>query len=111
MAQATEEQDTYRDGLSQAERHLAALRPDYVAVDERSLEDLLAFAKAYAGKLNFFEAEHGEIRGDWSPFFAEGGKAFDLAEAITYLEAPEKFSAEKARPYARPHFALFLTFL
>ncbi len=61
MSQAVEEPDIRRDGVSQAERQLAALSPDYVSVDERSTKDLLAFAKAYAADLNFFDMQNGQV--------------------------------------------------
>ena len=37
-----------RDGLSQFQRALAALQPDYIKVDERTVSDLMVFADAYA---------------------------------------------------------------
>ncbi len=110
MSQAVEEPDIRRDGVSQAERQLAALSPDYVSVDERSTKDLLDFAKAYAADLNFFDVQNEQVQATaagWSHFFA----GVNLDEALAYLESSEKFTPEAAQPYARPHFALFLTFL
>jgi len=103
-----------RDGTSQSGRFLRELDPASVWVDERSTRDLLAFARAYARELRYFSAEGaaGETADeasaqDWRGFFAE----VDLDQAVAYLRSPESFTAAQAAPYARPHFALFLTFL
>lgn len=95
-----------RDGTKQSDRFRPALNPDYVKVDERSLRDLLAFAKRYAQELKYYNARNQEA-GDWSGFIGN----LDLDEAVAYLKQPEKFPAEKAFQFSRPHFALFLVFL
>src|SRR5258705_863445 len=46
-----------RDGTSQAGRLRPELDPNYAPVDERTTRDLLAFAKAYAGELNYFSVD------------------------------------------------------
>ncbi len=97
-----------RDGTSQSGRILRELDPDYARVDERTTRDLLAFARAYAREIKYFgpeDPDHAE--GDWSGFLGSA----DLDAAADYASAPEKFRPEKAAPYARPHFALFLAFL
>ena len=104
------EQLLQRDGVSQAQRAQAGLDPDYVSVDERSLKDLLAFAREYARELQYFDVENQSVQavGDWSDFLSP---ELDLDEIMAFMREPAKFSAEKARLYTRPHFALFLTFL
>lgn len=99
-----------RDGTSQAERIQAALNPDYVSVDERSVKDLLAFAQAYAKKLRYFDVENDEvvITGDWQGFLGEN---LDPDDVLAFIKNPELFTFDKASQYTRPHFALFLTFL
>src|SRR5690606_2264871 len=52
-----------RSGTSQEDRALKALHPDYVSVEERSLVDLLAYLREYAGRVRFYEKE------DWSDEF------------------------------------------
>jgi hypothetical protein len=100
---------SWRDGISQSGRIARELDPDYAPVDERTTRDLLAFARAYAGELNYFGADDPTTpSGDWRGFFGAG---VDLDDAASYARAPETFPAEKAAPYARPHFALFLAFL
>ncbi len=98
------------DGSSQAGRLLAALDPDYVSVDEHSLKELLAFAREYAKELQYFALENGQVQasGDWSDFLNE---KLDLDEIVAFMQNPESFSPERAQPYTRPHFALFLSFL
>jgi hypothetical protein len=78
-----------RDGTSQNQRLLAALLPGYVSVDERSMEDLIAFARKFAEEIQYYnlaDATHG----DWTAFFA-------------------KSISEDQR--TEPHYALFISFL
>ena len=99
-----------RDGTSQTRRSLAALDPSYVSVDERSLQDLAAFARAYAAELKYFDAQNHEA-GTWSCFFGPKPDQIDLNEVIDFIQAPEKFSSAEYDLYRRPHFDLLLTFL
>ncbi|MBN8447457.1 baseplate J/gp47 family protein [Accumulibacter sp.] len=97
-----------RDGTSQSGRILPELDPDHVRVDERTTRDLLAFVQAYARELQYFGIDDpDQAQGDWSGFVG----SIDLDQAARYVEDPEKFSPEAASAYARPHFALLLTFL
>ncbi len=86
----------HQDGTSQAGRSQKALDPAYVAVDERSIQDLLIFSQQYAKELRYFN-EHNEIAGDWSGFIG----ANNIDEIVASLNDPQQ----------RPHLALFLTFL
>jgi hypothetical protein len=95
-----------RDGTKQSDRFLPALNPDYVKVDERSIRDLLAFAKTYAHELKFYNLQNQEA-GDWGGFIGD----LDLDEAVAYLKEPEKFPTVRVGKFSRPHFALFLVFL
>ncbi len=95
----------HRDGTSQAQRRQAALDPDYVAIDERSLRDWLAFGQAYAKELRYYNLQN-EVAGDWSAFLD-----VDLDKALAFMAAPESFSDEQAEPYRRSHRVLFLAFL
>jgi hypothetical protein len=95
-----------RDGTKQSERFLPALDSDYVKVDERSIRELLAFSQGYGRQLKYYDAQNQEA-GDWSGFLGD----LDLDDVVAYLEGPEEFSAEQARKFSRPHFALFLVFL
>ncbi|GGF24397.1 baseplate J/gp47 family protein [Hymenobacter cavernae] len=89
-----------REGLSQPQRRLAALQPAYVSLDERSLEDLLQFAKAYAkeAKVRLFDLAGTPDNGEaWR----------ELMNFENYVQPAELDS----RSDIEPHFALFLTFL
>jgi hypothetical protein len=97
-----------RDGTSQSGRILPELDPQHVRVDERTTRDLLAFVQAYARELKYFGIDDpDQAQGDWSGFVG----SIDLDLAARYTDEPEKFSPEAASAYARPHFALLLTFL
>lgn len=78
-----------RDGTSQAQRVLKALLPDYIAVDERKLEDLIAFAKNFAAEIRFYDLTNS-VNGDWVAFFTKN---------LTEDQRNE------------PHYALFIAFL
>jgi hypothetical protein len=99
-----------RDGTSQEARTQPALDPTHILVDERSLQDLLTFARAYAKQLCYFavEKDQATAQGDWRGFLPDD---LDLAEIVTFMEKPEDFSLPHTQAYRRPHFALFLTFL
>ena len=56
-----------RDGVSQRERLLAALRPEYIKVDERGIEDWLVYAREYAGLLRYYNLDN-KVDGDWRAF-------------------------------------------
>lgn len=92
------------DGTSQAARRRPELDPAFAALDGRSTADLLAFARAFAGGLHYVD-DQGQPQGDWQGLFPD---VDGLAEAADYLRAPERFSAARAAPHARPHFALLL---
>lgn len=78
-----------RDGTSQNQRLLAALLPGYVSVDERSMEDLIAFARKFAEEIKYFNIADAPD-GDWVGFFT-------------------KAIADDQR--TEPHYALFISFL
>ena len=95
------------DGTSQAARLRPELDPRFAVIDGRTSADLLAFARAYAAELVYVDSD-GQPQGDWRGLLPD---ADALQDAADYLHAPEKFSAERAARYARPHFALLLAFL
>lgn len=110
------------DGTSQTQRALPALDPRYVAVDERSSADLLAFVQAYVEQLRYWGVdESGEAlreAGTWRDFMrpptrgdAAKPDADEIANIVAYVREPERFEGELARWLGRPHFALLLTFI
>src|SRR5215213_8644269 len=96
--QATDQQLLYRDGTSQAARSQPALDPNYVLIDERSLKDLLAFAKEYAKELQYFAVANDQVAamGNWSGFLPDG---LDLDEVLAFMQEPAKFPPERAQFY------------
>jgi hypothetical protein len=69
---------------SQAGRSRAALRPDYVGIDERTLPELLAFAPSFARHVRYIAADD-EPDGNWSDFF--------LADSAMVLASMAVFDA------------------
>ena len=97
----------FRDGVSQRDRLLRELEPDYVAVDERDRSDLLAFVQEYATKLNYYDRSN-TINGDWSRFFAG-----DIKQMVAYINNPESFADDQStlRQLSQPHLVLLFAFL
>jgi hypothetical protein len=97
----------FRDGVSQRDRLLKALEPDYVSVDERDLSDLLTFVQQYATKLNYYD-ESNTIKGNWSSFFAG-----DVQQMVAYINHPESFADDEQtlKQLSQPHLVLLFTFL
>ena len=115
-----------KDGASQDRRMLPMLDPGYAPVDERKTEDFLRFARDFAQKVRFHQAEGGAT-GTWEGFLAElSDPSLTLTPAqrererdkwlkqiLRYLDAPDQFqgTAEQLARLSQPHLALFLTFL
>jgi hypothetical protein len=86
---------------SQAGRSRAALQPDYVGIDERSLPELLAFAPAFARHVRYIAA-NDRLDGTWSDFFLADGAMvlasmamFDAAEhSRRFREASQQVRRE-----------------
>lgn len=79
-----------RDGTSQLRRLLKALLPSYVSVDERSMDDLIAFARRYAEEIFYYDTNNLK-NGNWVEFF--------------------NHAADETGSQTEPHYALFLAFL
>lgn len=97
-----------RDGTSQQQRLLKTLLPSYVAVDERSLKDLVLFVFKLASEINYHEynAGTGKIdKGNWVDFFDITDKDWDDFSFEDYLKKLKKTAETPA------HLALFFGFL
>lgn len=57
-----------RDGTSQKERLLKALLPENAKIDDRKIEDILAFATGYSKLITFYNTSNAP-QGDWSCFY------------------------------------------
>lgn len=78
-----------KDGTSQDERLLPALKEGYFNVDEMRLEDLLALSAGFASLLKYYNRSNSED-GDWSIFFESDEAAvlaMLLAENLRRAEA------------------------
>jgi hypothetical protein len=80
-----------RDGTSQQQRLLKALLPSYVSVDERSMQDLIAFAVNYGKEINYYDSSN-IVNGNWQSFFKD-------------------MTIDEAGQTTQPHYALFIAFL
>ncbi|MEM6765022.1 MAG: hypothetical protein AAF655_08855 [Bacteroidota bacterium] len=69
-----------RDGTSQKQRLVRALHPSFVQVDERGIDELLAYAKKYAGLLRFYSPQNVE-EGDWVAFIEN-----DISTLISIIQ-------------------------
>lgn len=98
----------YRDGTSQEGRELAGLHPSFFQLDERSLEDLLIYAREHASILKYYTNKNEWLGETWTAFM-EG----DIPDMVAFFEDPSIFDAfpDKKASYNRPHFVLFLIFL
>ena len=104
MSNCPENNPLKREGLSQFQRALAALKPDYVHLDERTIEDMLKLAVAYATDAKPI-LESTTISDDWKTLF-------DYAKNFHNSEDNKQIQAEmEQRHDFSPHFALFLCFL
>lgn len=102
-----------RYGVNQAGRVLPALDPAYVAVDERSLPDLLRFAGAYAKELRYFDLRQGAVQavGDWRAFLGSDDGDMNVEDLAAFLQDPASLPPAQSARYRQPHLVLFLTFL
>lgn len=98
-------------GTSQEGRTLQALSYDYAHVDERSVADLLLFAKKYGKYLNFYNAGNS-IAGDWSSFMSKDISVIIASlndwngkDYITYINNQyDKILASSTIPDAQTNF-------
>ncbi|MCI5119760.1 MAG: hypothetical protein D3908_00910, partial [Candidatus Electrothrix sp. AUS4] len=78
-----------REGTTQGERFSAALDPASAPVDERGVEQGIAYARAYAKFLQYYDAGNNKA-GDWQPFFSKDVSAL---LAIMAIQDVEKYRA------------------
>lgn len=99
-----------RSGTSQDDKLLAALQPDYVSVEERSITDLLKYVREYANKVRFYN-ETNQAGGFWTSFLEFTDN--ELLELAQFAENPELFKEDAKRllKYSEPHLAVLMTFL
>src|SRR5262245_1727065 len=92
-----------RDGTSQAARVRAELDPAAVGLDERTTAALLAFARAHATRLIYYDPDN-QPAGDWSGLFA----GLTDEQILGFIDGPKPDADPRLR---RPHLVLFLALL
>ena len=104
MSNCPDKNPLQREGLSQFQRALAALQPDYIKVDERTITDLMAFAAAYAKEtqVRFCDLTGSPDNGETWIDLMDYEKQFNTKDILQELNSRSDFP---------PHFALFLCFL
>lgn len=58
-----------RDGVTQGQRQIPTLSPDFVKIDERDLADFLVFAYKLSERVTYYKDDNTED-GNWQDFFA-----------------------------------------
>lgn len=66
----TDKNPLIREGTNHQSRSLTALRPDFAQVDERSVEDLMLFARRYAAYIKYKNQNNAE-QGTWEPLMQQ----------------------------------------
>lgn len=94
-----------RKGTTQEERFPVALSSDYVKIDERKFEDLIAQTAELSKYFNYFESNSILPEGNWSNFFED---IYDFTTKKSKISSIEELR-EKAT--TTPHLALFLSFI
>ncbi|MEO1069561.1 MAG: hypothetical protein AAFW95_10645, partial [Cyanobacteria bacterium J06638_6] len=95
------------DGTNQLQRLSPALEPDYILPDERSLSDLLTYARQLATQIRFYSLT-GQSTGDWQPFLE--ALAADTSTGHIYDTTTLENLLNSRRDWP-PHLALFIVFL
>ena len=94
------------DGTNQWQRTLPALESGYILPDERSLSDLLEYARKLAAQIRFYTLT-GQSTGDWRPFL----DALVDPSTDQIYEAKTLETILNSRSDWAPHLALFIVFL
>src|SRR4051812_41118492 len=92
-----------RDGTSQYQRMLEALKPSSAPIHEYGLQEWMEFARHYAERVNYYAVSNDQVvQGDWSSFFVA------KEEIQAFLDSLER-NDEVAG--IEPHLALFICFI
>jgi len=69
-----------RDGTSQNQRQPMALNPDYIKIDDRTLQEFLVYAQKFARQVYYYN-DANNIEGDWEDFWS-----YDISVIIAAIE-------------------------
>lgn len=75
-----------RGGMSQADRRLPGLSPEYVRIDERRYADWIVFAAEFSKWLRFYDSGSGSSLNGWQAFFARDVSAVLGGFAVQDIE-------------------------
>ncbi len=116
--------DIILDGSGQLGRYLKALDPAYAPIDDRSIEDLLLFAKRYAGQIRFYDIPGSSINDgvkpeklNWREFFRRDMAVIAASVAVLdisnikkeYDELRERIDADPSSEKLAAAFALSIS--
>jgi hypothetical protein len=116
--------DIILDGSGQLGRYLKALDPSYAPIDDRSIDDLLVFAKRYAGQIRFYDipgscindgVQPGKV--SWREFFRRDMAVIAASVAVLnitnlkkeYDELRERLDTEPSPEKLAAAFALSIS--
>lgn len=68
MMDGTARNPLVRDGVTQQQRQVATLSPDFARVDERDLADFLTFTHGLSQQVNYYGLQN-QVEGTWQAFF------------------------------------------
>jgi hypothetical protein len=116
--------DITPDGSGQLGRYLKALDPSYAPIDDRSIDDLLLFAKRYAGQIRFYDIPGSYIsdgvqpgKVSWREFFRKDMAVIAASIAVLnisnvkneYDELRERLDAEPSPEKLAATFTLSIS--
>ncbi len=120
----------FRDGTSQQDRKTDAIQPNYILIEDRGMEQLVAEAQRLAKELHFFNTNNEVLLGEtWESFLIDDPIAYNkepeagsqrkklreqwATQLASYVENPDLFlkDQEKKEKLSKPHLVLFMTFL
>lgn len=83
----TLEHPLLHNGTQQRDRLLISLVPDQLKLDDRSIEDLIAFAGTLSTHIRYWD-ESNQPAGDWLPFWESDNSSLFAILAATDLDGP-----------------------
>ena len=104
-----------RDGSGQLSRYLKALDPSYALIDDRSIEELLAFTKRYANQIRFYDIPESNVTGEedktkisWREFFRRDMAVIAASISLTDTDQIKKdYDELRAKVDANPSHNIY----
>ena len=87
---------TSNQGLSQSQRMLDTLMPDYFKIDSRDIPEMISYIHKIAPQFNYYNAQTNEIDGTWEDFlYNDPYLAALLISRINVVDISGQFSTLK----------------